>query len=114
MSGHEGHWELPNWLKWGSSISLSLLIINGYIQKYISSKKEIKPTKLSSQKEEKLVKVYGMSCNHCKNNIEKHIGNLENIELAEVNLEQKTLRIVGTQINLSQIKKEIESLGFEC
>lgn len=113
MSGHEGHWELPNWLKWGSSISLSLLIINGYLQKYISSKKEIKSTEHNIQKEEKLVSVYGMSCNHCKNSVEKHIGSLQNIEVAEVNLEQKILRMVGTSINLSQIKKEIESLGFE-
>lgn len=113
MSGHEGHWELPNWLKWGSSISLSLLIINGYLQKYLSSKKEIKSTEYNIQKEEKLVRVYGMSCNHCKNSVEKHIGSLQNIEVAEVNLEQKILRMVGTSINLSQIKKEIESLGFE-
>lgn len=113
MSGHEGHWELPNWLKWGSSISLSLLIINGYLQKYLSSKKEIKSTEHNIQKEEKLVSVYGMSCNHCKNSVEKHIGSLQNIEVAEVNLEQKILRMVGTSINLSQIKKEIESLGFE-
>ncbi|WP_421918694.1 SO_0444 family Cu/Zn efflux transporter [Marinifilum sp.] len=35
MSAHEGHWELPDWLKCGSSISLALLIINGYIQKSI-------------------------------------------------------------------------------
>ncbi|WP_306741020.1 SO_0444 family Cu/Zn efflux transporter [Marinifilum sp. D714] len=113
MSGHEGHWELPNWLKWGSSISLSLLILNGYIQKYISSKKEIKSIEQEIQKEEKLVSVYGMSCNHCKNSVEKHIGALQNIEVAEVNLEQKILRMVGTSINLSHIKKEIESLGFE-
>ena len=113
MSGHEGHWELPNWLKWGSSISLSLLIINGYIQKYLSSKKEIKSKEFIPQKEEKLVSVYGMSCNHCKNSVEKHIGALQNIEIAEVNLEQKILRMVGTSINLSKIKKEIESLGFE-
>ncbi|PXX98015.1 heavy metal-associated domain-containing protein [Marinifilum breve] len=113
MSGHEGHWELPNWLKWGSSTSLSLLILNGYIQKYISSKKEIKSTEQEIQKEEKLVSVYGMSCNHCKNSVEKHIGSLQNIKIAEVNLEQKILRMVGTSINLSQIKKEIESLGFE-
>lgn len=113
MTGHEGHWELPNWLKWGSSISLSLLIINGYLQKYLSSKKEVKTKDVEVQKEEKLVMVYGMSCNHCKNSVEKHIGALQNIDVAEVNLEQKILRMVGTSINLSQIKKEIESLGFE-
>jgi len=113
MTGHEGHWELPNWLKWGSSISLSLLIINGYFQKYLSSKKELQTQITIPQKEEKFVIVNGMKCNHCKNSVEKHIGALCNIEIAEVNLEQKILRMVGTSIKLSQIKKEIESLGFE-
>ena len=113
MSGHEGHWELPNWLKWGSSISLSLLIINGYIQKYISSRKQLQSEISIPRKEEIFVSVIGMKCNHCKNSVEKHMGAIQNIDIAEVNLEQKILRLVGTSINLSQIKKEIESLGFE-
>jgi copper chaperone CopZ len=111
MSGHEGHWELPNWLQWASSISLTLLIVNGYIQKYISSKKQLQIT--VSQKDEMFVRVNGMKCNHCKNSVEKHIGALQNIDIAEVNLEQKILRMVGTSISQSQIRKEIESLGFE-
>ena len=54
-----------------------------------------------------------MSCNHCKNSVEKHIGALKNIESAEVNLEQKQLRISGKKIELEIIQKELESLGFE-
>lgn len=110
MSGHEGHWMLPGWLKWGSSISLSLLIINGYIQKYRS---KIKDSDVNNTSDEKLVSIHGMSCNHCKNSVEKHIGALQNIEIAEVNLEQKLLRIVGSSIDLKTIQSEIESLGFK-
>ncbi|MPQ46231.1 SO_0444 family Cu/Zn efflux transporter [Marinifilum sp. N1E240] len=113
MTGHEGHWELPNWLQWGSSITLSLLIANGYLQKYLSSKKVINNPKVKIAKEEVIVSVIGMNCNHCKNSVEKHIGSLKNIEIAEVNLEQKILRMVGQQIDLNKIKKEVESLGFE-
>jgi uncharacterized membrane protein YraQ (UPF0718 family)/copper chaperone CopZ len=110
MSGHEGHWMLPGWLKWGSSISLSLLIINGYIQKYRS---KIKDSDVNNTSDEKLVSIHGMSCNHCKNSVEKHIAALQNIEIAEVNLEQKLLRIVGSSIDLKTIQSEIESLGFK-
>ena len=88
-------------------------MINGYFQKYLSSKKALQTQITIPQKEEKFVIVNGMKCNHCKNSVEKHIGALCNIEIAEVNLEQKILRMVGTSIKLSQIKKEIESLGFE-
>ncbi len=113
MGAHEGHWELPNWLKWGSSISLILLIINGYLRKYISGKSELKIIENVKINNEKLVIVNGMSCNHCKNSVEKHIGALNNITTAEVNLEQKLLRIEGENINMEIIKKEVERLGFE-
>lgn len=113
MSSHEGHWMLPNWLKWGSSISLVLLIINGYLQKYISGKNELKATETEIITNKKIVIVNGMTCNHCKNSVEKHIGALKNITTAKVNLEQKLLRIEGENIKLEFIKKEIESLGFE-
>ncbi len=113
MGAHEGHWMLPKWLQWASSISLVLLIINGYLQKYISGKSELKAVQTETIINEKLLIVNGMSCNHCKNSVEKHIGTLKNITTAEVNLEQKRLRIEGENIKLETIKKEIESLGFE-
>jgi len=113
MHAHEGHWMLPKWLQWGSSILLTLMIINGYLQKYLSGKRIDDTTNIENIIDNKLVVVNGMSCNHCKNSIEKHIGALSNITKAEINLEQKKLRLVGKSIDLKIIQKEIESLGFE-
>jgi uncharacterized membrane protein YraQ (UPF0718 family)/copper chaperone CopZ len=114
MHGHEGHFMLPEWLQWGSSITLVLLILNGYWRKYQSKKtsKEVIPVNTFTMENKKVV-VNGMSCNHCKMSVEKHIGALSNIELAEVNLEQKLLKIKGENIDVKQIQQEIESLGFE-
>lgn len=113
MGAHDGHFSLPLWLQWGSSISLSLLIINGYVQKFILKRKTLNSIDLKAETEDYLITVLGMSCNHCKNSVEKHIGALKNIDLAEVNLEQKRLHISGKRIKLETIKKELESLGFE-
>ena len=113
MNVHEGHWMLPKWLQWGSSISLVLLIINGYYQKYISGRSELIEVDTKTINHEKLVIVNGMSCNHCKNSVEKHIGAMNNITSAKVNLEQKRLHVVGKSIDINTLKKEIESLGFE-
>ncbi|MBL4560630.1 MAG: SO_0444 family Cu/Zn efflux transporter [Labilibaculum sp.] len=113
MGAHEGHWTLPSWLKWGSSITLTGLIINGYFQKYISGKKDLNAIEKETINIKKLVLVNGMTCNHCKNSVEKHIGAMNNITSAKVNLEQKLLHIVGKSIDMNTIKKEIESLGFE-
>ena len=113
MGAHEGHFSLPLWLQWGSSISLTLLIINGYIQKMLLKRKNLSSTETKEETENYLVSVLGMSCNHCKNSVEKHIGALKNIDLAEVNLEQKRLHISGKKIKLETIQRELESLGFE-
>lgn len=113
MGAHDGHFSLPLWLQWGSSISLTLLIINGHIQKMLLKRKSLSSIETKEETENYLVTVLGMSCNHCKNSVEKHIGALNNIDLAEVNLEQKRLHISGKRIKLETIKKELESLGFE-
>ncbi len=113
MGAHDGHFSLPLWLQWGSSITLTLLIINGFIQKAIQKRKTTDDSTLVDETDNYLISVLGMSCNHCKNSVEKHIGALKNIDSAEVNLELKQLRISGKKIELTIIQKELESLGFE-
>ena len=71
MGAHEGHFALPIWLQWGSSISLTLLILNGYLQKAILKRKTIPGSVIENETEDYLISVLGMSCNHCKNSVEK-------------------------------------------
>ncbi len=110
VTGHHVHWHLPKWLQWSSSILLLLLIVNGYIQKYIHKNNNLKNI---NRMNEKVITVNGMNCNHCKNNVEKNLATLENIEFVEVNLEQKKVLIKGKDINLEVIKDTINGLGFE-
>ncbi len=110
VTGNHVHWHLPKWLQWGSNILLLLLIINGYIQKYIHQNKEIKRT---NSMNEKIITVNGMSCKHCKNNVEKNLSTLENINFVEVNLEQKKVILKGENIDLDVIKNTINGLGYE-
>lgn len=112
-AAHEGHWIIPKYLQWASSICLSILILNGYLQKYLSRKRNFKNNDSEKTLETLTVTVNGMSCNHCKNSVEKHIGALKQISSAEVNLEQKRLFLKGESIDISIIKKELKSLGFE-
>ena len=113
VGSHEGHFALPLWLQWASSISLTFLIINGFIQKEIKKRKVAQPLSKDAEINDYQISVLGMSCNHCRNSVEKHIGALSNINTAEVNLEQKRLHLSGKNIDLDLIKREIESLGFE-
>lgn len=115
------HGGLPIVLQWASSISLMLLILNAYRLKYISSRKHKKPLVKNNKMDfsqltfvqNKTYIVKGMTCNHCKNSLEKHIGEIKNITKGEVNLQQETLYLEGNNINIEDIKKIIKSLGFE-
>lgn len=68
---HEHH---AGWLQWVSSGVLVLLIINGYIMKLLGRRRRVSEQK---QKEEQMgtqfytYRVEGMTCNHCKANVEK-------------------------------------------
>jgi uncharacterized membrane protein YraQ (UPF0718 family)/copper chaperone CopZ len=107
---------LPPWLKVASGILLVALIINGYVDKFISASKIRKANdgiinipKMS----EKTVKVNGMTCNHCKMNVEKNLGALEGIERIEVDLSSSKVRITGDHIDLDKIKSTVEGIGYD-
>lgn len=53
-----------------------------------------------------------MSCNHCKNSVEKAIRGLENVENVEVVLGKKAAVVTGKPSD-EDVKKAVEDLGFE-
>lgn len=62
---------------------------------------------------EKKLLVEGMMCNHCKATVEKTLNALEGVKSAEVNLEEKTVRIVMDQdIPDTVIMEAVRSKGF--
>jgi len=121
VNQHLGHNHLSdsqgknlNWWQITSGIALTLLIVNGYIQKHLNSKQqlnnEIKNTKMETQ----TIKVQGMTCNHCKANVETNLTKLPFIERAVVNLSDKTVSLEGDKIEIEKAKQTIESLGYKC
>ncbi len=110
---------LPMWFKITSSVLLVLLIINGFYQKYKSKLKRstqkeksfAKPLK-SKTMDKKIIIVKGMTCNHCKANVEKTLQSLEGIHHAEANVSTGEVIIDG-EINEDQIKKAIHGVGYE-
>ncbi len=120
ISEHFGHMVhdhsmLPVWLKIGSAVTLTLLIINGYIQKYINS------LKMNTLKTEhtgfspdniKTIRVGGMTCNHCKANVEISIKSAQGVEDVSVDLTTGLVNITGNSLDLEKIKSGIESIGY--
>ncbi|HBH47612.1 MAG TPA: hypothetical protein DDX98_03180, partial [Bacteroidales bacterium] len=63
--------------------------------------------------EEKKVKVNGMTCNHCKMNVETNLKKLEGIDAVEVNLDTQGVTLIGNNIDLEKVKKTVESIGYK-
>lgn len=57
-------------------------------------------------------KVNGMSCNHCKESVEKNLRKLNGITSVSVDLNSGTASVDGT-VTEEQVKAVIEDLGFE-
>lgn len=111
-AGHQ-HGDALTWWQIASAVVLSLLIINGYIQK----KRQQQMANLNSTKDTNIetatIKVEGMTCNHCKMNVEQNLEKLDFVHNAKVNLGEKTVSITGNHLELAKAKATINALGYE-
>lgn len=111
------HETLPYWLKISSSIILVLLIINGYFQKFLERKKmesiNIKHNQNIKSMISKNIKVQGMTCNHCKANVENAIKSIEGIDDVQIDLSNGKVIISGSTVDLDRVKTNIEGIGYE-
>ena len=62
-----------------------------------------------------LFEVEGMSCNHCKMNVEKALKAVKGVASAEVNLAKKTASVSFDQgqCAIGDMKAAIENAGYE-
>ena len=56
--------------------------------------------------------VHGMTCNHCKKNVEKAIGTVKGVTSVTVDLQSGIATVTGDGINDDAIKEAVESIGF--
>jgi copper chaperone len=59
--------------------------------------------------------VPGISCDHCKNTIEGTVGELEGIEMVQVDIERRTVAVAydDTEVSLPQIVAALDEAGYE-
>ncbi|HUS87053.1 MAG TPA: permease [Bacteroidales bacterium] len=111
--GHDNH-LLPEWLRYGSAILLGLLLINGYIQKYLAGGTgESALEKSDNMKNLKVIKVEGMTCSHCKANVENAARSVEGIETVNADITSGEVTITGNHFDPDKLRSNIESLGYK-
>lgn len=114
-AAHNHQDMMPQWLMITSSISLTLLIINTFILRYWPARKTSERTTstLDNTMETKTVAVLGMTCNHCKMNVETNLRKLPGIKDITVDLQHGQAVIVADKINLELVKSTVEGLGYK-
>jgi uncharacterized membrane protein YraQ (UPF0718 family)/copper chaperone CopZ len=111
--GHN-HGEYLNWWQITSGVVLMSLIINGYIQKYLKTRNNTVTELKNNTMEIETIKVEGMTCNHCKANVQNNLEKLSFVENAKVNLADKTVTLEGDNLEIDKIKETIDSLGYKA
>jgi hypothetical protein len=111
--GHD-HSEYLSWWQISSGVVLTILIINGYIQKYLQNKNKKIIHLKDSTMEIKTIRVEGMTCNHCEANIESNLEKLSFVNKATANLSDKTVTIEGDNIEVEKAKEAVNSLGYKA
>ncbi len=102
---------LPQWLNIGSALLMIGLLANGYVKKYLFKSKSLSNIKTDVMNE-KIVKVSGMTCNHCKANVQNNIASIAGIESIDVDLATGHVLLKGDKIDLSAVKGAVEGIGY--
>ena len=112
MHGGHQHEILPLWLQAASAILLAALILYGYARKYLENKQNKQKTDMAPALNQIKVRVEGMTCNHCKMNVEKSILALKGVEGVEANPDTSEVTIQGSGIPLDDIRSAVEGIGY--
>lgn len=71
-----------------------------------------KSEKKDEAMKELLIKVGGMTCQHCKMNVERTLRSVPGIQVAEVDLSSGEVLLKGEEIDLKAVREGIEGIGY--
>lgn len=62
-----------------------------------------------------IIKVEGMSCDHCKNAVESALANINGVSTAEVDLDKGQVRVGYSEdkVSIKEMKDAIEEQGYD-
>ena len=104
----------------GATIVLGLLLLNALVQRFFRKRKECgcesecgccNADGCGSHADTKVFSVGGMSCNHCRTNVEKAIAQLPGVESVAVDLQSATATVRGS-VSDEDVRQAVESIGF--
>ncbi|MFO7790873.1 MAG: permease [Bacteroidales bacterium] len=109
---HGGH-LIPLWAKYISAAIFTILLLNALYRRYFKEKSRlISNNKKVLNMKTIQIKIDGMTCNHCKMTVEKHLSGLKGIDSVQVDLNSGTATIIGHNPNIKAITEKVDELGY--
>ena len=113
LSHEHSHSIFQEWVNTVSGIVLILLTLNVYLMKFFNKKNKVIITEPNGDLQ-KIMKlgVTGMTCNHCKANVEKNLMGLDGIDFVNADPQNSEVILKGDNINLARVKDVVENIGY--
>jgi uncharacterized protein len=92
-----------------TTIILFILLINALFKKYRILWYSSKPKTMDTI----TLSVHGMTCNHCKANVEKNVSKIVGITFVEATPSKNEVIITGTNFSIEAVKSCIEEIGYQ-
>ena len=98
----------------GATIVMGLMLINALVHRFFSKKEECEcsTSECGCQCSKTIYHVEGMSCNHCRTNVENAISQVCGVESVSVDLASATATVEG-HASEEDIRQAVESIGFK-
>ncbi|WP_299584482.1 SO_0444 family Cu/Zn efflux transporter [uncultured Sunxiuqinia sp.] len=104
---HGEHEMLPEWLQVSSSVLLVGSLIFGYFYERFEKGKKVPQVNMTR------LKVEGMTCSHCEASVTRNLLKLEGVDEVFANKNTSEVQVKGTKINLDEIEKIINEIGYQ-
>lgn len=109
------HEHSASWFQWTCSAALVLLIINGYLLKYITKWKQKRNDQFKigmMRPDMQVFRVEGMTCDHCRESVENGLKRNPVIADAVADPAGNRVSIRAENLQESEVRNTVEKLGY--
>ncbi|MGW8316537.1 MAG: permease [Bacteroidales bacterium] len=109
------HEHGTGWFKWAMTAMLFLLIVNGYLQRWLTRRREHKKNMMKMQYMKSNIhvfKVEGMTCSHCKATVERGLSGISQVTEVVADPGRNTVTVEAGALNDEQVRATVEELGY--
>jgi uncharacterized membrane protein YraQ (UPF0718 family)/copper chaperone CopZ len=115
MSHGAGHGLSAGWLAWTMSGLLVVLMINGYVRKWLDRSRAKRTDQIKSEGMKSNVhvfKVEGMTCAHCKASVENGLKELSGVDEVVADPGHDLVTVEAGSMDDEKVRTTVERLGY--